>query len=95
MFEVEVNEGTVFIPPELCVLGGIPDEIRTNGAAMRNIMATTRKTPAQKMKSICDFAAQLGSQKTFADWGVEVDFSPQTLDAKLLPAPTALIDKGY
>jgi hypothetical protein len=90
-----VNDGTVFIPSELCVLGGIPDEIRTNGMAMRNIMATTRRNPAQKMKSIEDFAAQLCSQKTFKEWGVEVDSRPQVLDAKVLPAPTALLDKGY
>ena len=57
LFEVEVNEGTVFIPPEVCVLGGIPEELRTNGGAMRTIMAKTRKTPAEKMQSIEEFAA--------------------------------------
>jgi len=56
LFEVEVNDGTVFIPPEVCVMAGIPDEVRSNMMAMRSIMGATRKTPAEKMQSIEKFA---------------------------------------
>ena len=47
------------------------------------------------MKSIEDYAAILGSKYPFKEWGVKLDFTPQTIDAKILPPPKALIDKSY
>ena len=47
------------------------------------------------MKSIEDYAAILGSKYPFKEWGVKLDFTPQTIDAKILPPPKALIDKSF
>ncbi len=56
---VETKIGETYIPPELCVVSGIPEEI--NNFAKQRVLDKTRKTPEEKMKSICDFAEKLGS----------------------------------
>jgi hypothetical protein len=47
------------------------------------------------MASIEKFAEELFAQKTFEEFGMEVDYQPFELDAKQLPMPTAMVDKKY
>jgi len=49
-------ESSLFIPPEMCAMSGIPDEIRQDPRALRDIMASSRTTPEQKMRSLDKFA---------------------------------------
>lgn len=51
----------IYIPPEFCVLDGIPESTRSDQFKMRNILASARKTPQEKLDSITEFSENLFS----------------------------------
>ena len=56
LFLVKVTDQDYYLPPEFCMLDGVPDSIRKS-AGMRDALAHTRIAPAEKMKKIqemCD-----------------------------------------
>lgn len=42
----------IYLPPEYCVLDGVPESIRANKFAMRDALQATRMTPESKFKQI-------------------------------------------
>mmetsp|Transcript_21726 Transcript_21726/g.33513 ORF Transcript_21726/g.33513 Transcript_21726/m.33513 type:complete len:341 (+) Transcript_21726:505-1527(+) len=55
----------VSIPSELCIMDGVPEQIRKNGRDMRNLLNRVKQNPNEKMQSIRDMIAKLfASSKT-------------------------------
>jgi len=42
----------VFVPPEFCVIDGVPASIKNNGRSMRSLLNSVKQNPSQKMNSI-------------------------------------------
>ena len=51
LFLIKNQERNFYLPPEFCLIDGVPDEIR-KGRGMRDALAQTRITPEQKVKKI-------------------------------------------
>lgn len=95
LFYTEINDRECYLPPELCVMDGIPSDIRENKTMMRKIMAHCQKTPNQKYNSILEFSQKLFKQQPFKDWGLEINKNPMSIDSKILPLPTIQTSNGY
>ena len=52
LFLVKINGKECHIPPEFCTIDGVPQTIREDPRRMRDVLASCRKNPAQKFKSI-------------------------------------------
>jgi len=68
-------------------MDGIHEELRNDRRTMQDIMRNTRKTPDQKLKTLEVFGKKLFSQKTFKEWGMEVDSKNMTISGKVLCLP--------
>ena len=51
LFLVKVTDQDYYLPPEFCMLDGVPDSIRKS-PGMRDALARTRIDPQEKMKKI-------------------------------------------
>ena len=76
----------VFLPPELCLLDGVPDQIR-NSPGMRDCLAMTRTRPDQKLNEIEKMVQTLMKQKTFKDWEIDLEKTPSLVKSFILEAP--------
>jgi hypothetical protein len=43
---------SISVPPEFCLMDGVPDSIRNNSRSMRTLLNTVKQNPTQKMESI-------------------------------------------
>ena len=69
LFLVRMSEIDCYLPPEFCLLDGVPDSIR-KGAGMRDALAQTRTSPADKTFQIQQMVKQLSKQRSMTNWGV-------------------------
>ena len=51
LFVCKVAQKEFYLPPELCLIDGVPDAVR-KGAGMRDALAHTRIHPEEKLKRI-------------------------------------------
>ena len=52
LFEVEQKRGTIYLPPELCTMVGIPAKIRENKRTMADIRQSLFQSPNERIASI-------------------------------------------
>ena len=60
LFLIKIGEQMNYLPPEFCIIDGVPDSVR-KGAGMRDALARTRINPMQKMDKIRDMSTTLMS----------------------------------
>lgn len=58
LFLIKMGEQMNYLPPEFCIIDGVPDSVR-KGAGMRDALARTRCNPMQKMDKIREMCDQL------------------------------------
>ena len=71
LFLVKVTDQDYYLPPEFCMLDGVPDSIRKS-AGMREALAQTRIRPDDKMKKIQEMCDLLFKQKSIKEWGLDI-----------------------
>jgi hypothetical protein len=64
IFLVRNNGHDCYLPPEFCLLDGVPDAIRKS-ADWINIQKTCRKTPEDKLYEITEFSQDFLNSKIF------------------------------
>ena len=69
LFVIRNQDRDFHLPPEFCLIDGVPDEIR-KGRGMRDALAATRVTPEQKIRKIQQMCADLFKQPRIKDWGL-------------------------
>lgn len=89
LFLVKVAQREFYLPPELCLIDGVPAEMR-KGAGMRDALAHTRITPGEKMNRIKGMVKDLFSQKAVKDWNIEVEEVPIQMNTSIMAAPQML-----
>lgn len=78
------------LPPEFCLLDGVPDSVR-KGREMREAMQTIRITPEEKIAKISKLRKELFAQKAIKDWGIMIEELPIELPRScVLGAPAIL-----
>lgn len=52
LFVVKIGGKDGHLPPEFCLMDGVPECIRNDPFQMRNILSNCRKNPAKKISDI-------------------------------------------
>ena len=64
------------IPPELCTPEGIPDHVRKNPRVMKDVFASCRKTPNEKMNKVSEIVRALQKMKELEEYGFKIAAQP-------------------
>lgn len=75
LFLIKIGQHMNYLPPEFCIIDGVPDSVR-KGPGMRDALAKTRCNPMQKMDKIMDMCRQLENQKSVKDWNITIENDP-------------------
>lgn len=86
LFKIQVSDEDYFLPPEFCLIDGVPDSIRKS-AGMRDALAKTRVTPQEKIDKIQNMCDLLMQQKAVKNWGLEIEQVPISLTSTVLSSP--------
>ena len=84
----------IYVPPEFCIVDGVPDSIRKNGRNMRTLLGKTRQDPNQKINSIVKMINKLFNSQKCKQWGITIDQEPLELESRKLAAPTLIHKEG-
>ncbi len=52
MFEIKQKRGSIFLPPEHCILVGIPQQIRDNKKMMADLRKSMFQQPVERINSM-------------------------------------------
>jgi len=88
----------ICLVPELCMLTGMSDAMRTDFKIMKEVGNYTRASPEQRIKSISKFISILSenqeSQYHLKKWGLSLSPETISLKARLLPPENIYFGKG-
>ena len=84
----------VSLPSEFCLVDGVPDSIRNNSMAMRNLLNKVKQTPQQKLDAVCGMVNKLFKMTKWGEWDISIESKPQTLDSRKLAAPELIHKEG-
>lgn len=87
LFEVEQKRGTIFLPPELCTMVGIPAKIRENKRTMADIRQSLFQSPNERIQSIQGLSKTISNSKEAKEWDLQISFEPDQIEAKILKRP--------
>lgn len=75
---LDVGPGTkrTLVCPEFMRLNNIPDTIRNNPMAMKDLLAGTRLSPDEKMHKIQGMIEMLNNVKTWKEWDIQIESKP-------------------
>lgn len=72
LFEIKQRKQSIFLPPELCILVGIPQQIRENKRQMAEIRQSLFQQPADRISSICDLNKMIAESKEVKEWDLAI-----------------------
>ena len=75
LFLIKIGDQHNYLPPEFCLIDGVPDSIRKS-AGMRDALAHTRISPQEKMDKIFKMCEELFKQKAMKDWDLSIEKVP-------------------
>ena len=67
LFLIKIADSEHYLPPEFCLLDGVPDSVR-KGAGMRDALRQTHITPDEKLARVQKMCQNLLSQKAIKQW---------------------------
>lgn len=86
LFKIQITDQEYFLPPEFCMIDGVPDSVR-KGPGMRDALQCTRISPQEKIDKIQKMCDLLFNQKAVKSWGLEIDRKPIIQESSVLAAP--------
>lgn len=84
------DQQDVLLPPELCTLDGVPEQVRSNKNNFRELLQASRKNPKEKLQDIQKFTKQLFNQKPLQKWGIKIETKPIVFDCNILDMPKTI-----
>jgi aubergine-like protein len=87
LFEIKQKRQNIYLPPELCTLVGIPQRVRENKRIMASMRQSLFQKPHDRIKSICNLNAMIAQSKEVKQWGLEIELTPDTIEASVLERP--------
>jgi hypothetical protein len=91
LFEIKQRRQSIFLPPELCILVGIPQQIRENKRQMAEIRQSLFQQPAERITSICDLNKMIAESKEVREWDLQINLQPDEIMAKILKKPSIFV----
>ena len=92
LFLVKLNDQTCRIPPEFCIIDGVPQSIKEDGFKMRNMLTACRKNPNEKFNAIEEFTHDFFSQKSLKKWDLIIESKPIEIETKILDQTQVLLE---
>ena len=88
LFEIVQRRGTIYLPPELCTMIGIPANIRENKRTMAEIRQSLFQKPSERIESIMEVGKMISNNSVAKTWDLELNVEPDQCEAKILPRPS-------
>ncbi|KAL4223114.1 Piwi-like protein 1 [Mactra antiquata] len=93
----EVSENLYFLP-ELCVLTGLSDDVRSDYSVMKDVAQHTRVAPSGRERTLTGFINQLNRnekvRQEMGGWGLRFSDSLVPANARIMPKERVLQDGG-
>ena len=87
LFEIKQKRQNIYLPPELCMLVGIPQKVRENKKTMTAMRQSLFQKPHDRIRSICELNQMISESKEVQQWGLDIALQPDTIEAKVLERP--------
>ncbi len=94
LFEIKQKRQNIYLPPELCILVGIPPRVRENKKIMADIRQSLFQRPEQRIESIKELNRTLAQSKEVRDWQLELQMDPDEVEAQVLKRPNIVDPTG-
>jgi aubergine-like protein len=94
LFEIKQKKQNIYLPPELCILVGIPPKIRENKRIMADIRQSLFQKPEDRIRSITQLNKMISDSKEVKDWDLELNLEPDQIEAKVLKRPGIMMFNG-
>ena len=91
LVEIKQKKQSIFLPPELCILVGIPPKIRENKRIMADIRQSLFQKPEDRIKSISNLNRMIADSKEVKEWELQINLEPDEIEAKVLKRPGILM----
>jgi len=91
LFEIKQKKQNIYLPPELCILVGIPPKIRENKKIMADIRQSLFQRPDDRIKSITNLNNMIANSKEVKEWDLQINLQPDEIEAKVLSRPGILM----
>jgi len=75
----------LYLPPEFTIVDGVPDHVK-KGPGMRDALMKTKLSPVERMERIKNMFDELSKQKSIAQWGLQLESVPSTVECTVLGA---------
>lgn len=76
------------MPPELCILVGIPPKIAENKRIMTDIRQSLFQKPFDRIQSIKEVNKMIAQSQEVQEWDLNIQLEPDEIEAKILKRPT-------
>ena len=90
LFEIKQKNQSIYLPPEFCILVGIPPKIRENKKIMADIRQSLFQKPEDRIKSISQVNKMIADSKEVKEWELMINLQPDEIEAKVLKRPSIL-----
>lgn len=87
LFEIKQKRQNIYLPPELCMLVGIPQKVRENKKTVAAMRQSLFQKPHDRIRSICELNSMIAQSKEVQQWGLDIQLTPDTIEAKVLDRP--------
>ncbi|XP_065212206.1 piwi-like protein Siwi isoform X2 [Planococcus citri] len=88
----------VYLVPELCIMTGLNDSMRSNYTLMRAVAEHTAVGPSDRVRRLENFKNRLTSipevSKKLKDWGLGISDKLVEVDGRILPQETIIAGQG-
>jgi hypothetical protein len=88
LLEIKQKKSNIYLPPEFCILVGIPQRIRENKKTMADIRTASLQRPSERIESILELNKIISESKEIKEWSIEMAIVPDEIDAKVLDRPS-------
>ena len=87
LFEIKQKRQNIYLPPELCMLVGIPQKVRENKKTVAAMRQSLFQKPHDRIRSICELNTMIAQSNEVKQWGLDICLTPDTIEAKVLDKP--------
>lgn len=94
LFEIRQKKQNIYLPPELCILVGIPPKIRENKRIMADIRQSLFQKPSDRIESITQLNKMIADSKEVKEWDLQINLQPDQIEAKILKRPGIILGNG-
>eukprot|EP00347_Sterkiella_histriomuscorum_P022852 403336910 len=87
LLEIKQKRSNIYLPPELCILVGLPPSIKNDKRALIELRQKIFQEPHEKVQNLQYLSRKLSMSKELKDWNLELSVGSDQIDAQILKKP--------